>query len=209
MKRITPRATLFAAFVLILSAGCADPDTDAAVDATVGDTNVVEPVEMAVAELQPTEGNEVTGRVTFTPQGGAMQVVADIQNLSEGTHGFHIHENGTCAPGEDGTPGGAAGGHFNPNDDPHGAPTDPPGEHHTGDMGNIMADASGTARVDTSFAFLSLEGDTSIVNKAVIVHSGRDDLTSQPSGDAGDRLACGVVQMQGDMMNEADTTGQM
>lgn len=197
-RRTRLALSLFTALVLVW-AGCGDADTDdeAAAPAEAPPT-AAEPVASAVADLQPTEGSEVTGRVTLTPNGTTMQVVADVQNLSEGMHGFHIHENGACGPGEDGTPGGAAGGHFNPEGTPHGAPSDPADEHHIGDMGNIQADASGRAQVDTSFAFLSFDGDASVVGKAIVIHAGRDDMTSQPSGAAGNRVACGVIYMEGE-----------
>lgn len=151
-----------------------------------------EPLLTATADLQPTEGNDIRGRVSFTQEEtGGVQVIADVRGLSEGMHGFHIHENGDCSDNAQ-----AAGGHFNPGNDPHGAPTDPESEHHIGDMGNISADASGTARLDTTFGFLTLEGDASLIGKALVVHAGRDDLTSQPSGDAGARVACAVIVQQ-------------
>ena len=163
----------------------------------------------AVARVDPLDGSGVEGEVTFQPEGEGVRVMASLTGLSEGAHGFHVHENGDCGAADtddDGTeePGGAAGGHYNPGDDPHGAPTDPPGEHHIGDMGNITADASGAAELDTTFSFLTLSGPESIVGKALIVHGGRDDLTSQPSGDAGARVGCGIIELD---PASADTTG--
>ncbi len=191
MKRLQQHALLLFVAVAFLAAGCADSgeQPEPFEDDTVATD--VQPAVMAVADLQPTEGNDISGRVSFTQEPGGVQVIADVRGLSEGQHGFHVHENGDCGDNAQ-----AAGGHYNPGNDPHGAPTDPPSEHHTGDMGNITADASGTARLDTTFSFLSLEGDTAIVGKALIVHGGRDDLTSQPSGDAGARVACAVIEMQ-------------
>ncbi len=142
----------------------------------------------AVADLQPTQGNEVKGTVTFTEQEKGVRVVADISGLTPGDHGFHIHEKGDCSAPD----GSSAGGHFNPTGTPHGAPNTP--ESHVGDMGNIMADASGNAHIDKVFTKPSLEGENSIIGLAVIVHGGRDDLESQPSGNAGPRVACGVIK---------------
>jgi len=141
----------------------------------------------AVADLQPTQGNEVKGTVTVTAVESGVRVVAEISGLKPGEHGFHIHENGDCSA-HDGT---SAGGHFNPTGAPHGAPD--AAESHVGDLGNIMADASGNAHLDRVFSKPALTGEDSIIGHAVIVHGGRDDLESQPSGDAGARVACGVI----------------
>ena len=194
---------LFFAGVLLL-AGC-EPgeDTSEASPAMAEEAD-----ESAVAQVNPLADSGVEGEVTFEAEAEGVRVVANLTGLSEGAHGFHIHENGDCGPGEDGTPGGAAGGHFAPNGDPHGAPTDSAGAHHTGDMGNIMADASGAAQLDTTFSFLALSGPESIVGKALMIHGGRDDLTSQPSGDAGDRVGCGIIEMEMDAAS-MDTTGSL
>ena len=202
--RIAP--TLFFAGVLLLT-GC-EPNEDTA-DASMAAATEEQADESATARVEPLADSGVQGDVTFQAEDEGVRVTANLSGLSEGAHGFHIHENGDCGPGEDGTPGGAAGGHFAPNSDPHGAPTDSAGAHHTGDMGNIMADASGEAELDTTFSFLALSGSESIVGKAMMIHSGRDDLTSQPSGDAGDRVGCGIIEME-DMDDAAmDTTGSL
>ncbi len=203
MKASLSRIALLALAGALLWAGCTDADTDEALTDTMAADTTTPAVRMAVAELEPAGDSDVTGRATFTEAaGGGVQVIADVQGLSEGMHGFHVHEDGDCSNNAQ-----AAGGHFNPDGDPHGAPADPLSEHHRGDMGNIAASAAGTARVDTTFAFLSLEGDTSIAGKALVVHQDRDDLTSQPSGAAGARVACGVIELQGeadDMDMDAD-----
>lgn len=143
----------------------------------------------ATATLRPTEGSEVRGTVTFTTVEGGVRVTARVTGLTEGDHGFHIHEYGDCSA-PDGT---SAGGHFNPDGSPHGAPMNPPSARHVGDLGNIHAGADGVAtydRVDTELAF---DGPHSILGRGVIVHEGADDLTSQPTGNAGARVACGVI----------------
>ncbi len=144
----------------------------------------------ASVTLNPTQGNEVKGTVLFTGENNGVRVVADITGLTPGEHGFHIHEKGDCSAPD----ASSAGGHFNPTGMPHGGPDS--GEHHLGDMGNITADASGNAHLDRVFSFLTLSGSNSIIGHALIVHGGRDDLTSQPSGDAGARVACGVIEKQ-------------
>lgn len=147
-------------------------------------------IKQASAVLSPTQGNNASGSVTFTQMDNGVQVVADIMNLTPGEHGFHIHENGDCSAPD----ASSAGEHFNPTDMPHGGPESP--RHHIGDLGNIVADASGRARMNKVFSFLSLNGDNSIVGKSILVHSDRDDLVSQPSGDSGTRLACGVIRAE-------------
>jgi Cu-Zn family superoxide dismutase len=142
----------------------------------------------AMAALAPTEGNQARGTVTFTSADKGVRVVAIISGLAPGEHGFHIHEKGDCSAAD----ASSAGEHFNPTGAPHGGPDSD--QHHIGDLGNITADSSGSATLDRVFSYLTLEGDTSIIGRAVVVHSGRDDLTSQPGGDAGTRVACGVIQ---------------
>lgn len=141
----------------------------------------------ASAKLAATEGNEAAGSVSFEQGPTGVKVTGKITGLAAGKHGFHVHENGDCSA-PDAT---SAGGHFNPEGVKHGAPD--AGKHHVGDMGNIMANDQGIAIVDENFDFLSLEGDNSIIGKAVVVHGGADDLESQPSGAAGPRVACGVI----------------
>lgn len=145
-------------------------------------------ITQAVATLAPTQGNQVRGTVTFTRETDGVRVVADLAGLKPGEHGFHIHENGDCSAPD----ASSAGGHFNPTGMPHGGPDSP--QHHLGDMGNLTADDSGNAKLDRVFDFLKLNGTNRIVGHSVIVHAGRDDLTSQPSGNAGPRVACGVIE---------------
>jgi Cu-Zn family superoxide dismutase len=141
----------------------------------------------AVAVLHPTEGNQVSGQVTFTKTSEGVKIVADIQGLEPGKHGFHIHEFGDCTAAD----ATSAGGHYNPTDQPHAAPMDK--KRHVGDLGNIEAKSDGSAHLELADKVLSLKGSQSIIGRAVVVHAGEDDLKSQPTGDAGGRLACGVV----------------
>jgi Cu-Zn family superoxide dismutase len=141
----------------------------------------------AIAVLHPTEGNKVHGWVTFTKEGDKVNVVAQIEGLAPGKHGFHIHEFGDCNSKD----GAAAGGHFNPAGKQHGAPTD--ANRHEGDLGNIEAGQDGKASVNLTDSVLKLDGAGSIIGRAVIVHAKPDDLKTQPTGDAGGRQACGVI----------------
>jgi superoxide dismutase, Cu-Zn family len=144
----------------------------------------------AICVVNPTEGNQVKGTVTFTETADGVKVVADLTGLEPGKHGFHIHEFGDCSA-PDGT---SAGGHFNPDNAPHAALTD--ANRHAGDMGNIVADASGNAHIEFTDKMLMLSGEKSIVDKGLIVHKNADDLKTQPTGNAGPREACGTIVLR-------------
>jgi Cu-Zn family superoxide dismutase len=146
------------------------------------------PSTKGIAVLHPTSGNKVSGTVTFAPMAGGVQVHAEISGLTPGKHGFHIHEFGDCSAAD----GSSAGGHFNPTGQPHAGPDAT--ARHEGDMGNIEADASGTAKLDYVDHQISLGEDAkSAIGRSVVVHAKPDDLKTQPSGDAGARIACGVI----------------
>jgi superoxide dismutase, Cu-Zn family len=143
--------------------------------------------QKAICVLYPTQGNSVSGTITFTQTEKGVLVVADLQGLTKGKHGFHIHEFGDCSSAD----GTSAGGHFNPEGKSHGAPMDM--SRHVGDMGNIEADETGKAHLEYTDAMLMLSGPHSILGRSVIVHKGEDDLKTQPTGNAGARVACGVI----------------
>jgi Cu-Zn family superoxide dismutase len=144
-------------------------------------------VTKAIAVLHPASGSQVMGTVTFTKSGDEVKVVADVTGLKPGTHGFHVHEFGDCSAPD----AASAGGHFNPTHHQHGAPD--AADRHAGDLGNIEADASGKAHLEWSDKVMKLSGSDSIIGHAVIVHEKADDLKTQPTGNAGGRLACGVI----------------
>lgn len=189
--RTTPFVFVAACFFFAGCEGGDQPgDLDLGMDTTTTEDMGADTLQMAFADLQPTEGNEVHGTVSFSEAPGGVRIVASITGLEEGQHGFHVHENGDCSAPD----ASSAGGHYAPDGSPHGAPTDPAGQRHAGDMGNLEADASGNASYERVDEVMTLSGPNSIVGKAVIVHANADDLESQPSGDAGNRLACGVIQ---------------
>jgi superoxide dismutase, Cu-Zn family len=144
-------------------------------------------VVKAVCVLIPTQGNNVDGIITFTKTSDGILVKGDIHGLTPGKHGFHIHECGDCSAVD----GSSAGGHFNPTNMPHGAPMDM--KRHEGDMGNIEADNSGNAHVEYTDKMMNLSGPDSIIGRGIIVHKGTDDLKTQPTGNSGARVACGVI----------------
>ena len=146
--------------------------------------------QSAIAQLNPTQGNTARGTVTFTQLREGVRVVADITGLTPGLHGFHLHEKGDCSA-PDAT---SAGGHFNPTGMPHGAPNAP--QRHAGDFGNLVADQTGRARADFIDVHIRMAGPQTIVGRGVIVHAKADDLMTQPTGDAGGRVACGVIQLR-------------
>lgn len=143
--------------------------------------------QKAVAVLHPTKGSSTSGIVWFETVKDGIKVTAHISGLTPGKHGFHIHEYGDCTA-DDAT---SAGGHFNPTNMPHSSPSS--GKRHVGDLGNIEADKDGNAHLEYVDPMLSFSGPTSIIGRGVIVHEKADDLKTQPTGDAGGRLACGVV----------------
>lgn len=141
----------------------------------------------AIAVLSSASGSSVGGTVTFTAGSDGVKVVADITGLTPGKHGFHIHEFGDCSDKE----AKNAGGHLNPMKKDHAGPEAT--DRHEGDLGNIEADASGKAHLEMTDKMLKMSGDTSILGHAVIVHEKADDMKTQPTGDAGGRVACGVI----------------
>jgi Cu-Zn family superoxide dismutase len=143
-------------------------------------------ITKAVAVMFPTKSSEVKGRVTFTHDGKKIHVHAELSGLTPGEHGFHIHEFGVWS--EDGM---ASGGHFNPSKSAHASPESP--TRHVGDLGNITANSSGHAVLDLEDGHLSFHGPHSIIGRGLVVHEKVDDLKTQPTGNAGGRLAVGVI----------------
>lgn len=163
----------------------------------VGADRVPENARVAVARIMaPSDTTTgVTGTVTFVELTDGVYMSYDLRGLSAGDHGIHVHANGSCGRGPRGMAGGAAGDHFNPGSRPHGEQDHDADERHAGDLGNIRAGSDGHARGDKTDDVLSFDGMTALVGHALIVHAQRDDETSQPSGNAGGRVGCGVIQM--------------
>ncbi|TLF40197.1 superoxide dismutase family protein [Maribacter aurantiacus] len=152
-----------------------------------------EEVESVKFMMEPKSDSDVQGEVTFTEENGEVKMMASFTGLSEGEHAIHIHEKADCSA-DDGT---STGGHWNPTNEPHGKWGASEG-YHKGDIGNFIADADGNGMVEFSTSEWCIGCDDpnkNIVGKAVIVHQGTDDFTSQPSGAAGARVSCtGIIQ---------------
>jgi Cu-Zn family superoxide dismutase len=144
----------------------------------------------AVAELRPTQGQAASGTVHFQQIGASVRVSARVAGLRPGRkHGFHIHEAGDCSAAD----GSSAKGHFNPYGKPHAHYSAP--ERHAGDLPALQADASGRAAFDEDLDIITVaSGPPSIVGRSVIVHAEPDDFRTQPHGNSGARIACGVIR---------------
>lgn len=156
--------------------------------------------QMATARLQPTEGNTAQGTIQFVSTNGQIEGSGTVTGLEPGEHGIHIHQNGSCSNNAE-----AAGPHWSGVGTQHGGPNDSMQERHAGDFGNLEANDSGSADFEQTVE-LTMPLD-SLVGKAVVVHAQADDLESQPSGNSGARIACGVIEMGGAAGMGADTTG--
>lgn len=169
-------------------AGCASPEQPKVAAAPMGHGPMMMGKDMAFATLSPTQGNTASGLVMFHGMGDHVMVHAHITGLKPNSeHGFHLHEKGDCASAD----GTSAGGHFNPGGAPHG-PQD--AAHHAGDMPALRADANGVADAKFMLQGVTLNGGPAdLSQRAVIVHAGPDDYKTQPTGNSGARLACGVV----------------
>ncbi|HVJ25233.1 MAG TPA: superoxide dismutase family protein [Burkholderiales bacterium] len=144
----------------------------------------------ATANLQPTKGSTVRGTANFEQRGDKVRVAADVSGLRpNGEFGFHVHELGDCSSGD----GMSAKGHFNPFGKPHGSPGG--AERHAGDLPSLKSDANGDANYTADLDVVTVtSGSAGIVGRSLIVHVQPDDYKTQPTGNAGTRSACAVIQ---------------
>ncbi|MET0342940.1 MAG: superoxide dismutase family protein [Polyangiales bacterium] len=161
------------------SAAAREPDIDAGASGE------------ASAHLAPKSGNTtLSGHATFSQTGAGVKLTLHVTGAPPGEHGAHIHEKGDCSDAE----AKSAGGHWNPSQHKHGAP--PPSSSHLGDLGNLTVAADGTGTLELTSESWKL-GDGSpedVVGKAVVIHGGPDDLVTDPAGNSGARIGCGVVE---------------
>ena len=187
--------TLALAVAVALMAGCASSGSPAAATGNAGNNPSVKAkstASRATVNLAPASGSLVSGKLTLVPMGDGVHMTGEVGGLKPGdTRGFHIHEKGDCSAADAST----AGGHFNPAAQAHGRSGQ--GPHHAGDTDNIVADARGVARIDAHVTGVTLGGGAGndIAGRAVIVHAAADDYTTQPTGNAGARVACGVIKV--------------
>ncbi len=188
-------ALLASTTALLLAACSSTPQTRS--DTAAADTAPAAPelatastLQNASVNLAAASGSLVSGRLSIMPMGEGLHLTGEVGGLEPGsTHAIHIHEKGDCSAAD----ASSAGGHFNPTGSPHGRAGTP--THHAGDMDNIVANAEGVADINIHLADVTLGGGAAndIAGRAVIVHAAPDDYTSQPSGNAGARVACGVI----------------
>jgi Cu-Zn family superoxide dismutase len=146
--------------------------------------------DKASATIESKSGSKATGKAEFTElASGGTKVEVWIENATPGTHGLHLHEKGDCSA-PDAT---SAGAHFNAAGNPHAAPAD--AKHHNGDLGNIEIGADGKGHLSITSDMLTVAaGPNSVKGKAVVFHEKADDMKTQPTGNAGARFGCGVIQ---------------
>jgi Cu-Zn family superoxide dismutase len=140
------------------------------------------------AGIEGRSGSSLTGTAEFMMHGDQMMVTVSVKGAPPGVHAVHIHEKGDCSAPD----ASSAGGHFNPGGHQHGAPDAK--EHHAGDLGNMTVGADGTGSIMVHTGELSLEGPNSVIGRAIVVHEKSDDFVTQPSGNAGGRIGCGVIK---------------
>jgi Cu-Zn family superoxide dismutase len=171
MKTPSKQLLLLVPFAVAALAGCQSMQTS----------------DGAAATLEARSGSKVSGVVSFRASGDKLLVSGSFSGLTPNAeHGFHVHEKGDCSAPD----ASSAGGHFNPTGTPHG----PAGAaHHAGDLPNIRADAAGNASYQVAIEGVDIAGPLGIVGRSVVVHRDRDDYTSQPAGNSGPRIACGVI----------------
>lgn len=155
-------------------------------------------VESATATIMATSAGNAEGTVMFSAvgDGRGMRVNVELSGLVPGLHGLHVHAVGDCSAAD----ASSAGGHFNPDDAPHGSPES--AEQHLGDLGNVEADSDGRVSTELRVRGLAFSGPASVLQKAVIVHRKEDDFTSQPGGDSGDPAGCGVIRIDRQVLTE-------
>ncbi len=195
MKKIS-FTLLFSA--ILIATGCKndkradDTTTPAETNQTTQNDGKQEAKKITI-DIEPKSGSNLSGNAVFTEENGQVTMTAIIDGLSEGLHAIHLHESADCSAQD----GSSAGGHWNPTAEKHGKWGDATG-YHRGDIGNFKVDANGNGTITMTTDQWCIGCDDqnkNIVGKAVVIHDGVDDFTSQPAGDAGTRVGCGSIRM--------------
>ncbi|MFC0676477.1 superoxide dismutase family protein [Lysobacter korlensis] len=189
------KGLLLAAPAVLALAACTTtpPPSEGAASAPGSTPPAVSTARSATVNLASASASLVSGRLTAVPMGNGVHFTGEVGGLTPGsTHAIHVHERGDCSAAD----ASSAGGHFNPTGAPHGKVD--AGAHHAGDMNNIVANAQGVAQVSAHAEGVTLGGGAAndVAGRAVIVHAKADDYRSQPSGEAGARVACGLINAQ-------------
>src|SRR4051812_41791721 len=142
----------------------------------------------AAVKIEPLAKNRVNGTMTLEQTGQSVTVKGTLNGLTPGKHGLHVHEGRSCKN---------RGGHFHPGNAPHGAPNAADDKHHLGDLGNVEAGQDGSAQYSGVIKNASLTGTNSIAGRVLVVHQGEDDYVSQPSGNSGEQIGCGLIKVLG------------
>jgi len=184
MIRILDTTLTVAACAVLVACASAPPA------ATTKAAQPASTAQQAEVKLASASGSLVSGKLVLRPMGDGVHISGEVGGLKPGdVRGFHIHEKGDCSAAD----ASSAGGHFNPGGQAHGRAGQ--GAHHAGDTDNIVADAKGVAKIDAHVTGVTLGGGAAndIAGRAIIVHANADDYSSQPTGNAGARVACGVI----------------
>lgn len=182
-------ALLAAASALALAACSTTPSAPTASTPNVPTTSTA---KQAIAVLASASASRVSGSVTLVPMGKGLHLTGEVGGLpANSTHAFHIHEKGDCSAAD----ASSAGPHFNPFNAAHGKAGS--SAHHAGDMNNLTADAEGVAKINVHLEGVTLGGGAvnDVAGRALIVHAAADDYASQPAGNAGARVACGIIKV--------------
>ncbi len=188
------KVALCLAMLCFVLTGCKDDkkkDSEETTEVEVVEENVPSDIKKISMTLESKSGSTATGTVDFIEDSGVVKMIATLSGLTPGTHAIHIHEKADCSA-DDGT---STGGHWNPTFAPHGKWGDKEG-FHKGDIGNIVADENGNGSISMKTDEWCIGcGDEKkdILGKAIIVHQGTDDFTTQPTGAAGARVSCGGI----------------
>jgi Cu-Zn family superoxide dismutase len=146
---------------------------------------------IAFTTVEARSSSTVKGQATFTQTGNRVRVIVEVSGATPGDHGLHVHENGDCSSPD----ANSAGGHFNPSKAEHGTPEKM--SHHAGDFGNLTVGADGTGKMELLTDQISVTPSaTSVVGRALVLHEKPDDSVTQPSGNSGSRIGCGVINLK-------------
>lgn len=146
---------------------------------------------VAVTTLEARSNSSIKGQATFTQAGDKVRIVVEVSGATPGQHGLHVHENGDCSAPD----AKSAGNHFNPGSAEHGAPDK--AAHHAGDFGNLTVGEDGSGKLELLTDQITVNpGTTSVVGRALVLHEKVDDTTTQPTGNSGSRIGCGVINLK-------------